>query len=41
MNIAKSYFTNPIGFYVIKTGVGYTLVDARDALTWAYFQAAP
>lgn len=41
MNIAESYFTNPIGFYVIKTGVGYTLVDARDALTWAYFQAAP
>ncbi|VTP96820.1 DUF4302 domain-containing protein [Sphingobacterium daejeonense] len=38
MNIAKSYIYNPIGFYVIKTGVGYTLVDARDALTWAYFQ---
>ena len=41
MEITNSYIYNPKGFYVIRTGVGYTLVDARDGQTWAYFQAPP
>lgn len=39
MNITARYIYNPNGLYVIKTGIGYTLVDATDGLTWAYFQA--
>ncbi|WP_254530003.1 MULTISPECIES: DUF4302 domain-containing protein [unclassified Sphingobacterium] len=38
MNITTSYIYNPNGFYIIKTGLGYTIVDATDGLTWAYFQ---
>ncbi|WP_312698537.1 MULTISPECIES: DUF4302 domain-containing protein [Sphingobacterium] len=41
MNITARYIYNRNGFYVIKTGIGYTLVDATDGLTWAYFQAPP
>lgn len=31
---------NKIGFYVIQMRNGFFLVDARDALTWIYFQQA-
>ncbi len=39
MKVIKEYMYNKKGFYVMKTGNGYTLVDARDGLTWIYLEA--
>jgi hypothetical protein len=38
--IYEPYLYNSVGFYIIQMQNGYYMVDARDALTWVYFQLA-
>lgn len=37
MKITGEYLFNSVGHYVQRYKLGYALVDARDAKTWAYF----